>query len=144
VGEDPSVVLARDESLLIADGGSENTANRVTAAINKFEPKLVRRIARKEIKNSNTMIEIFFKMLKNNHLYHRTPKNRDDLVREIAFYVQQHNHVVPMRALGGSTPAEALNLSNVQSTPEFFSIKISERRALRILENRSGICQICV
>ena len=139
-----AVVIAREESLLIADGGTENTATRVTAAIDKLEPKLVRKIARKEIKNGNTMVEIFFKMLKNNHLYHKVPKNREDLAREISFYVHQHNHVVPMRALGGSTPAEALNLPNFKSTSEDFSSKISERRALRRDENRAGICQICL
>jgi putative transposase len=139
-----AVVIAMEESLIIADGGPENTAMVVTCAIDKLKPRLIRKIARKEIRHSNTMIEIFFKMLKNNHLYHKTLKNRQDIAREISFYVHQHNHIVPMRALGGSTPAEALDQSDLNTPFEIAAKKNSERRAIRMNENRAGICQICL
>lgn len=139
-----AVQLVLKESLLISDGGSENVAKRVTDAIAKFEPKLVRRIARKEIRNGNTMVEIFFKMLKNNHLYYASLKSRRDLVREISFYVNQHNNVVPMRALNGNTPAEALYSQDNKISSDVVAKKLAERRSFRIMENRSSVCQICL
>lgn len=139
-----AVQLVLKESLLISDGGSENVAKRVTDAIAKFEPKLVRRIARKEIRNGNTMVEIFFKMLKNNHLYFASLNSRRDLVREISFYVNQHNNVVPMRALNGNTPAEALYSQDNKISSDVVAKKLAERRSFRIMENRSSVCQICL
>ncbi len=59
-------VISLDKSLLVVDGGTENTAKRIADAVAKFKPTLIRKIARTEIRNSNTMIEIFFKMLKTN------------------------------------------------------------------------------
>lgn len=139
-----AVVDITNESFLIADGGPENVAKRVTAAIDRFEPKLIRKIARKEIRNGNTMVEIFFKMLKNNHLYHAMQFSRRDLVREISFYVKQHNHIVPMRALDGDTPAESLNLRGNKLSSDVVAGALSERRSSRMIENRSGLCEICL
>jgi transposase InsO family protein len=137
-------VVAMDKSLLIVDGGSENTAQRVSAAIARFKPQMIRRIARKEIKNSNTMIEIFFKMLKSNHLKFVVLRHRCDVAREVAFYVHQHNNIVPMRVLAGDTPAETLYCDGGKNSSEAVAETLNSRRIERVAENQSGFCQICL
>ena len=90
------------------------------------------------------MIEIFFKMLKTNHLNFADPRDRRDLGRKIAFYVKQHNNIVPMRALDGDTPAEALYSSGGKNSAEIIAKILSDRRTFRVIENRQTLCQICL
>ena len=54
---------------LVSDGGPENTG--LTNPKNHNNVRIVHRIAKKEIKQSNTMIDSFFKTLKHSYLNHQ-------------------------------------------------------------------------
>ncbi|MCB0371253.1 MAG: DDE-type integrase/transposase/recombinase, partial [Bdellovibrionales bacterium] len=78
---------------LIADGGGENIAGIVTQFISR--KNIQRLIAQQDIEHSNSMIECFFRSLKNNYFYHQKIRTVEDIRRKIAFYVKQHNEVIP-------------------------------------------------
>jgi hypothetical protein len=93
---------------LIVDGGPENIGDDTLRLQAVETPRVLRRIARREIRHANTMIEVFFKSLKSNYLKHQEIRSVDDLRQAVSYYVYQHNAVVPRMALNGLTPNEVL------------------------------------
>ena len=71
-------------------------------------------------------------------------RHRRDVAREVAFYVHQHNNIVPMRVLAGATPAETLYRDGGKNSSEAVAEILNSRRIERIAENQSGFCQICL
>jgi len=88
---------------LISDQGPENKT------LSKFEHKFSKNIsfilARLDIKQSNSMVEAFFKSLKNNYLYKKKLKTIADARRCINFYIEQHNKN-PVLLFKGASPDE--------------------------------------
>ena len=88
----------------MTDGGVENVNGTVDALI---EQGLLRRIlALVDICFSNSLIEAWWRSLKHGWLF----LNRLDSVaavrRHVAFYVEEHNGVIPHSAFEGQTPDE--------------------------------------
>ncbi|MCX6126828.1 MAG: DDE-type integrase/transposase/recombinase, partial [Proteobacteria bacterium] len=92
---------------LITDGGSENVNGVVSAALDATKPRIVHKIARVEIKKSNSMAESSFHSLKNCHLYNQQLNNGRDALRNVGFYMGEHNDVIPLTVLSGLTPTES-------------------------------------
>ncbi len=134
--------------MLISDGGPEN--KNIIAG--RIKPRVVieHRLARHEIGQANTMVEVFFKTLKGDYLYHQLLKSFADAKKAIAYFVEQHNRRIPRVALHGRTPAEVLRIAQDEGGGEDVRRRAderavqSERVAQRIDANRQTICYVCV
>jgi hypothetical protein len=89
------------------------------------------------------MIEDWFRSLKHNWLFLNSLGGLAAVERLVAFYVQQHNEVVPSAALDGRTPDEVFRgeaADLVEQLREKHQVAIAERMAA----NRRLECGDCV
>ena len=118
--------------LLISDGGPEK--KRLVSE--KF-PLIKQRIARKEIRGANTLIEVFFKTLKHDYLKFQELNSIEETTNMIQFFIYQHNHKIPRVALNGKVPIEALQRKSIE-------IKTTDKSIQKRIEiNRNTSCWIC-
>jgi putative transposase len=89
---------------LMMDKGSENINVKVNKALN--DHKITRVIAKLDTEYSNSMIEAFFRSLKNNYLYFQNPNTLKELTHNVEFYINEHNFKIPHSAHNGLTPEE--------------------------------------
>ena len=89
---------------VVTDSGVENVNAKVDALLS-LHP-LRRILAQVEIAFSNSMIEAWWRSLKHNWLYLNQLDSLAAIERLVAFYVQQHNSVMPHSAFRGHTPDE--------------------------------------
>lgn len=128
---------------LVSDSGTENLNSMVSAELSKISPRIIQRVAKREISYSNSMIERLFHSLKNRFLYHRTLESTPSVKRAVSFYVSQHNNVIPMAALSGMTPQEVYN---GKSQREFSNQLRSDHRdaqSFRLEINKRDRCVLC-
>jgi len=93
-----------DATSAVADSGVENVNQEVNAL---FASGPLRRVlAQVEVTFSNSMIEAWCRSLKHGWLYLHELDTFAALEKLIAFYVEQHNTVVPHAAFAGQTPDE--------------------------------------
>ncbi len=88
----------------MTDAGSENVNRDVDHELSGAN--LERVLAQIDVTYSNSMIEAFWRSLKNSWLYLHGLESESGLRRLIAFYVQAHNEVMPHSAFNGQTPDE--------------------------------------
>ena len=70
--------------------------------------KVIRRVlALVDVVYSNSMIEAWWRTLKHQWLFLNTLDTIGAVEKHVAFYVHEHNAVIPHSALGGLTPDEA-------------------------------------
>ncbi len=128
---------------LVTDGGSENVNRVVRATIETTKPRIVHKIAQVEIKKSNSMVERLFHSLKNRYLYSQDLDTARNAEKNICFYMNEHNDVIPQAVLSGLTPAEA----HAGKNPDELTAKLDafalEKRKLRFEQNRSNVCPPC-
>jgi putative transposase len=89
------------------------------------------------------MIEAWFRSLKHNWLFLNSLGSLGAVERLVAFYVHQHNEVMPNAALSGRTPDEVFRgeaADLVERLRERYRVAISERMAA----NRRLECGDCV
>ncbi len=91
-------------TLVVTDAGSENVNRDVDDELGGAN--LERVLAQIDVTYSNSMIEAFWRSLKNSWLYLHGLESESGLRRLIAFYVQAHNEVMPHSAFSGQTPDE--------------------------------------
>ena len=103
--------------VVLADAGVENVNAQVDALI--ATGVLRRLLAFTELKFSNSMIEAWWRSLKHQWLFLHSLDSVATIRRLVAFYVHEHNHVLPHSAFRGQT-----------------------RRA-RVEANRSASCETC-
>jgi hypothetical protein len=89
---------------VVADSGVENVNHEVDRLLDLG--RLRRVLAQVEVVYSNSMIEAWWRSLKHSWLYLHTLDSRAAVERLIAFYVEQHNAVMPHAAFDGRTPDE--------------------------------------
>jgi transposase InsO family protein len=90
--------------VVLADAGVENVNAPVDALINTGV--LRRLLAFTELKFSNSMIEAWWRSLKHQWLFFHPLDTVATVRRLVAFYVHEHNHVLPHSAFRGQTPDE--------------------------------------
>ncbi len=134
--------LSSDFSInVMSDGGTENTANKVGQYI--LSSNFNQIIAGKDIKYSNSMIEHFFRSLKSNYLHFQKLRDKNDILRKINFYIDQHNIKIPKAILNGATPLEAYQKNwgqeEIQNLKEQRSNSLIIRRSLPVLPS-CGVC----
>ncbi len=93
-----------DDVTLMTDSGVEN----VNEVVDDFlDGSVIRRVlAQVEVVESNSMIEAFWRSLRHQWLYLHELDSLEKLRPLVAFYVEQHNTVMPHSAFGGQTPDE--------------------------------------
>jgi len=89
---------------LMMDKGSENINHKVDEVLEAHQ--INRIIAKLDTEYSNSMIEAFFRSLKNNYLYFQNPNSLKHLKQNIEFYISEHNFKIPHSAHNGLTPEE--------------------------------------
>ena len=100
-------------------------------------PLIKQRIARKEIRGANTLIEVFFKTLKHDYLKFQELNSIEETTNMIQFFIYQHNHKIPRVALNGKVPIEALQRKSIE-------IKTTDKSIQKRIEiNRNTSCWIC-
>jgi Integrase core domain len=88
--------------LVVADAGVENVNAHVDELI--ATGVLGRLLAFTELKFSNSMIDAWWRSLKHHWLFLHSLDSVATIRRLVAFYVQEHNHVLPHSAFRGQTP----------------------------------------
>jgi transposase InsO family protein len=90
--------------VVLPDAGVENVNAEVDELI--ATGVLCRVLAFTELKFSNSMIEGWWRSLKHQCLFLHQLDSLATIRRLVAFYVQEHNHVLPHSAFRGQTPDE--------------------------------------
>lgn len=130
-GTIPSVVM---------DSGIENTNTKVTDLDTQGTIKRV--LAQVEIIESNSMIEAWWRQLKHHWLYLNELNSVGSVRALVAFYVSQHNSVVPHCAFQGQTPNE-MYFGTGGHIPAELNEKRAAARAARLKQNRNQSCDLC-
>lgn len=127
--------------MLLVDDGVENMNRKVDQLV---EDGLLRRVlAMVETQYSNSMIEAWWRALKHNWLYMHTLDTPETVRRLIAFYVREHNSVVPHAAFQGQTPDE-MYFGTGAEVPERLARGKRMARERRYDENRAKSCGACL
>jgi len=118
---------------IYSDGGSENDNELVDRLISKGY--LTRTIALSESTFSNSIPEALNRSLKHNCLFHHPLNTLADVKRLVAFYIDQHNNIMPHSAFNGATPLQMYTgtwtQKNEQELKQRFVDAKKERRQAR-------------
>ena len=126
--------------VVLADAGVENVNAQVDALI---ETGVLRRLlAFTELKFSNSMIEAWWRSLKHQWLFLHPLESVATIRRLVAFYVQEHNHVLPHSAFRGQTPDE-MYFGTGDAVPAELTSRAAAARRARAETNRSASCETC-
>ena len=134
------IVGNKDRSLVVTDAGSENLNRDVDDELSGAN--LERVLAQIDVTYSNSMIEAFWRSLKNSWLYLHGLESESVLRRLVAFYVQAHNEVMPHSAFGGQTPNEVYFGTGSAVAAKLASGRARARDA-RMARNRRTRCGVC-
>jgi transposase InsO family protein len=125
---------------VVADSGSENVNGDVNALL---QTGILRRVlALVEVAFSNSMIEAWWRSLRHQWLYLHTLDTAQAVTRLIAFYVEQHNTVMPHAAFRGQTPDEVY-FGAGDRVPAQLAAAHREARKQRLVKNRAIQCGVC-
>jgi len=125
---------------LLVDGGVENFNSDVDELVDSGI--LQRLLAMTEISFSNSLIESWWRSLKNQWLYLNTLDTVNSLQALIEFYVEEHNTKLPHSAFHGQTPNE-MYFDTGKNVPKELEAARKEAREKRIEENRQASCKAC-
>jgi transposase InsO family protein len=126
--------------VVLADAGVENVNAQVDALIHTGV--LRRLLAFTELTFSNSMIEAWWRSLKHQWLFLHSLDSVTTLRRLVAFYVDEHNRVLPHSAFRGQTPDEMYMGTGDAMLAHLTSRAAAARRA-RVEANRSASCATC-
>ena len=122
------------------DSGVENLNAHVDALV--ASGTIQRILAQVDVVFSNSMIESWWRMLKHWWLYLNNLNSIDDVRKQTAFYVDQHNRVIPHSAFKGQTPDE-MYFGKGSDIPNQLSDARSVARQARLAANRAVTCSKC-
>ena len=126
--------------VVLADAGVENVNAQVDALISTGA--LRRMLALTELKFSNSMIEAWWRALKHQWLFLHSLDSVTTVHRLVAFYVDEHNRVLPHSAFGGQTPDE-MYFGTGDAMPADLTSRAAAARRARVTANRSASCATC-
>jgi putative transposase len=128
---------------LISDGGKENFNEHTQFLIkqynevNKAEVNHFRSL--KDIRQSNSMVERFFRSLKYNYLFVDIPQNYQALCLTLKAIVFDYNYVRPHHANHHLTPDEAYRGLTLPDLAQ----RIKNAQLQRLKKNRNCSCTLC-
>jgi putative transposase len=123
---------------LIVDGGTENNNVTVHDFIKDCEVDINKKIALKDIVQSNSMVEAANKTLKYRYLFLKDIYNLDDLLEHLPKAIYDYCYLRPHYKLGIRTPHEAHYNIFPEINPDFKKNAIKER----INSNKNNSCSI--
>jgi putative transposase len=126
--------------LVLADSGVENVNGQVDELITTGVLRRV--LALTELKFSNSMIEAWWRSLKHQWLFLHSLDTVTTVRRLVAFYVQEHNTVLPHSAFRGQTPDE-MYFGTGDAVPADLTARAAAARQSRKETNRSAACGKC-
>jgi transposase InsO family protein len=126
--------------VVLADAGVENVNAQVDELITTGVLRRV--LAFTELKFSNSMIEAWWRSLKHQWLFLHSLDSIATVRRLVAFYVDQHNSVLPHSAFRGQTPDE-MYFGTGDVVPADLQSRADAARRTRVEANRSASCEIC-
>jgi putative transposase len=88
------------------------------------------------------MIEAWWRSLKHQCLFLHSLDSAATIRRLVAFYVHEHNHVLPHSAFRGHTPDE-MYFGTGAAVPAKLASRAAAARRARIKGNRSASCTAC-
>ena len=125
---------------MLADAGVENVNAQVDALL--ATGVLRRLLAMTELKFSNSMIEAWWRSLKHHWLFLHALDSVATVRRLVAFYVDEHNRVLPHSAFRGQTPDE-MYFGTGDAIPAELASRADAARRARLQANRSVTCETC-
>jgi len=126
--------------VVLADAGVENVNAQVDELIHTGV--LRRLLAITELKFSNSMIEAWWRSLKHQWLFLHSLDSVTTIRRLVAFYVDEHNRVLPHSAFRGQTPDE-MYFGAGDGVPADLTSRAAAARRTRVEANRSAACETC-
>jgi transposase InsO family protein len=126
--------------VVLADAGVENVNARIDALL--ATGALRRLLAMTELKFSNSMIEAWWRWLKHHWLFLHALDSVATVRRLVAFYVDEHNRVLPHAAFHGQTPDE-MYFGTGEGIPAELATRADAARRARLQANRSVSCDAC-
>jgi putative transposase len=125
---------------VVADSGVENVNSVVDDLLGLGQLRRV--LAQVEVNFSNSMIEAFWRALKHNWLFLNQLDSFAAVERLVAFYIDQHNSVIPHAVFHGKTPDEVYF-----GKGDDIIVQLAQRRAdarlARLETNRRTSCSDC-
>jgi transposase InsO family protein len=135
-----AVTRSETTPVVLADAGVENVNAEVDALI---ETGVLRRLlAFTELKFSNSMIEAWWRALKHQWLILHSLDTITTVRRLVAFYVDEHNRILPHSAFRGQTPDE-MYFGTGAAIPADLTARAAAARRARAEANRSVSCARC-
>lgn len=125
---------------LLADGGIENFNSSVDRLVDSG--LLNRLLAMTDILFSNSLIESWWRILKNHWLYLNTLDSVSAVEKLVDFYVGEHNSRLPHSAFRGQTPDE-MYFGTGDAVPEELAGAKVDARHKRMEVNRALACGAC-
>ena len=125
---------------LYADSGVENVNDPVDDLLGLG--KLRRVLAQVEVSFSNSLIEAFWRSLKSNWIYINQLGSFAALEKLVAFYVTEHNTLLPHATFQGQTPDE-IYFGRGEHVPAQLAEARRLARQARLAANRDVSCEGC-
>ena len=132
--------VARKLPVVLADAGVENVNAQVDELIDAGVLRLL--LALTELQFSNSMIEAWWRSLKHQWLFLHSLDSVTTVRRLVAFYVDEHNRVLPHSAFRGQTPDE-MYFGTGDAVPADLTARAATVRRTRAEANRSASCETC-
>jgi putative transposase len=126
--------------VVLADAGVENVNAQVDELIHTGV--LRRLLAFTELQFSNSMIEAWWRSLKHQWLFLHSLDSVTTVRRLVAFYVDEHNRVLPHSAFRGQTPDE-MYFGTGETVPADLRSRAAAARRTRLEANRAARCETC-
>ena len=126
--------------VVLTDGGVENMNAQVDELI--ASGVLRRLLALTELQCSNSMIEAWWRSLKQQWLFLHSLNSVATVRRLVAFYVEAHNGVLPHSAFRGQTPDE-MYFGTGDAVPADLASHAADARRARGAVNRAASCATC-
>ena len=128
-----------EKTSLITDGGGENHNFLVEDFIrNKSQPEIIKLLALKDVKFSNSAVEAINKIIKR-YLRKKRPNTLEDLVLSMHEIINDYNTVRPHGSLLGLTPLECYTKKNINL--DFNTQKLQAKKD-RIAQNSTVNCTL--
>lgn len=126
---------------VMVDSGVENFNHAVNRLVD--EGVLRRIVAQTDLRFSNSMIEMFWRGLKQHWCFLHRLDSIQTLRRLVTFYVEQHNAHVPHAAFEGQTPDE-MYFGTGEHVPSLLEQARALARQARLAANRTIRCEACL
>jgi putative transposase len=126
----------------VTDGGVENVNNTVQNYVLSTGHQIIHTIAQKDIPESNSVIEAFNKVFKNQLLRPRNPENRKQLDKVLEEVIPIYCTIRPQHSLRGNTPFETHSGKPIAISQ--YNNHFTAQKALRKIQNNLNRCKKCI